>query len=72
MEYTVKLRDDRKKVPRNKLLLHFFAGESIRTNNLFMVYDTINQDNPARHMLGYIETAFEKLVFSSQTKPELV
>ena len=40
--------DHRKKVPRNKVLLNFFAGEKGYRNILFMSYETIGSYNPAR------------------------
>lgn len=38
MNWTVKLVDDRKKIPRNKVLLHYFAGKVNEKNTLYMSY----------------------------------
>ncbi len=53
--------DYRKKVPRSKVLLHFFAGRWIAKNIMFMSYQTLNSYNPAKEMLNLLQPIVEDL-----------
>lgn len=39
--YNVKLIDNRKKIPRTKVLLHYFAGQVNEDNVMYMSFETI-------------------------------
>ena len=62
--------DHRKKVPRNKVLLHFYAGSCESKNILFMVYETISNNNPASDMLDLLEPTVGKLILDSSSLPK--
>lgn len=47
MDYVVKEVDNRKKIPRNKIFLHFFAGKIYFKNTMFLSYPTVNNHNQA-------------------------
>lgn len=55
------LNEQRKKAPRNKVLLNFFAGKVSFKNTIFMFYEQINYQNPAPYMHLELITALEKI-----------
>lgn len=58
MSWSWKQIDNRKKIPRTKVLLHYFAGTVNENKNiLYMAYDTVNLYNPASDMAGFIRDA---------------
>jgi nickel-dependent lactate racemase len=48
VEINIRLVDYRKKVPKTKVFLHFFAGTVSSKNILFMSYESVGSNNPAR------------------------